>query len=94
MIAFMWISCTFFGLAPVFGWSRIGHELTDTSCTVDFVNADSSYFSYIITVFLFMMVIPSIIMLGSAFSETRVPRQNEALKFVENDKVTKCFFNS
>lgn len=78
MIGYMWVNCLFWGLAPVFGWSRISQELTKTSCTVDFVNADSSYNSYIISCFVLIFAGPILTMLYCAFADNKevLPEKN------------------
>lgn len=83
MIGYMWVNSVFFGLAPVFGWSRIGQELTLTSCTVDFVNADDAYRTYIISAFVLMFAGPIITMFycASSMSESK-----HSEKYASNDK--------
>lgn len=87
MLAFTWLNSIFWGLAPAFGWSRIGHELTDTSCTVDFVNAGPAYTTYIISVFLIMFSLPILAIAFFASSSNKEAKPVEARKFAENDKI-------
>lgn len=68
MIGYSWANSLFWGLAPVLGWSRISYELTNASCTVDYLNADSAYRSYILSCFGLMFAGPISIMLCCYFS--------------------------
>ena len=88
MIAYMWVNSLFFGLAPAFGWSRIGQELTLTSCTVDFVNADDAYRTYILSSFILMFSGPVITMLYCALS---LAESKHSEKHAANDKVCQIF---
>lgn len=87
MIGYTWVNCLFWGLAPVFGWSRIGQELTRTSCTLDFVNADASYRSYIMSCFVVIFIVPVFAMLYCALSKSTPISKDKAYKFAENDKI-------
>lgn len=87
MLAFTWINSIFWGLAPVFGWSRIGHELTDTSCTVDFVNAGPAYTTYIISVFLIMFIFPIVATVFVSSCNNKEAKPAEARKLKENEKI-------
>lgn len=63
MIGFMWANSFFFGMAPLFGWSRINVEPSGTSCTLDWSEPDMLYTTHIIACFMFMFVVPIIVML-------------------------------
>ncbi len=82
----MWFNSLFFGLAPVFGWSRIGKELTQTSCTVDFVNADDAYKTYILSCFVVMFTLPLTTMFYCAMRKTETKKSEE---YSGNDSVFK-----
>lgn len=69
MIAYMLFNSLFWGLAPAFGWSQIAQELTKTSCTVDFVNADKLYYTYIVSCFVLQFAGPILIMLYCLFTD-------------------------
>lgn len=87
MLTFAWINSIFWGLAPMFGWSRIGPELTDTSCTVDFVNAGPAYTTYIISVFLIMFIFPIVAALFVSSCNNKEVKPAEAQKLTENDQI-------
>ncbi len=63
MIFFVWMNSLFWGLTPLFGWSRIGYEPTNTSCTVDIMNPDLKYITYIIFCGIWCYLLPIIAMI-------------------------------
>ena len=58
MISWTWINSIFWSVAPLLGWSRISYEPSKISCTVDLMNPDAGYRSYIILCFVFCYIFP------------------------------------
>lgn len=63
MILFIWLNSLFWGLAPLAGWSRIWYEPSHVSCTVDLMQPDVKYISYIILCGVWCYVLPIIAMI-------------------------------
>jgi hypothetical protein len=73
MVCFVWLNGIVWGLAPVFGWSRISYEPTRLSCTVDIMTPDSAYISYIIMTFIFCYALPILFMTYFRFRKITNP---------------------
>ena len=62
MVMWTWGTAGFFSFAPLFGWSTISYDPTSISCTVDLMNPDFAYFSYIIVCFLVVYLVPFVLL--------------------------------
>ena len=63
MILFVWLNSFFWGLTPLMGWSRIWYEPTKVSCTVDIMNPDYKYKSYIVFCTIWCYIFPILAMI-------------------------------
>ncbi|XP_075456556.1 pinopsin-like isoform X2 [Ascaphus truei] len=57
-IAFIWLFCLIWAIAPLFGWSSYGPEGVQTSCSIGWEERSLSNYSYLITYFLTCFLIP------------------------------------
>ena len=62
MIIWIWSNSFIWSIAPLLGWSSISYEPSHLSCTVNLMNPDWKYKSYIITVFIWCYLLPLLIM--------------------------------
>ncbi|KAM5171424.1 pinopsin-like [Mantella aurantiaca] len=57
-LAFIWLFCLIWAIAPLFGWSSYGPEGVQTSCSIGWEERSWSNYSYLITYFLTCFIIP------------------------------------
>ncbi|KAM4676026.1 pinopsin-like [Discoglossus pictus] len=57
-LAFIWIFCLFWAIAPLFGWSSYGPEGVQTSCSIGWEERSWNNYSYVITYFITCFIIP------------------------------------
>ncbi|XP_018415733.1 PREDICTED: pinopsin-like [Nanorana parkeri] len=57
-LAFIWLFCLIWAIAPLFGWSSYGPEGVQTSCSIGWEERSWSNYSYLVTYFLTCFVIP------------------------------------
>ncbi|XP_053575207.1 vertebrate ancient opsin-like [Bombina bombina] len=57
-LAFIWIFCLFWAIAPLFGWSSYGPEGVQTSCSIGWEVRSWNNYSYLIAYFLTCFIIP------------------------------------
>ncbi|KAL2085256.1 hypothetical protein ACEWY4_018576 [Coilia grayii] len=57
-IAFSWGYSLAWSVPPLFGWSRYGPEGPGTTCSVDWTTKTASNVSYIVSLFLFCLILP------------------------------------
>ncbi|XP_075061431.1 pinopsin-like [Mixophyes fleayi] len=57
-LAFIWLFCLIWALAPLFGWSSYGPEGVQTSCSIGWEERSWSNYSYLIAYFLTCFIIP------------------------------------
>nr|QVK45904.1 G protein-coupled receptor [Proales similis] len=58
LVVWIWLNSLFWAVAPLLGWSQIGYEPCGTSCTVDVMNPNMAYISYIVCCFVCCYVMP------------------------------------
>ncbi len=63
MLVFVWVNSFVWGLAPLFGWSRIWYEPTNVSCTVDIMHPNAQYVSYILVTAVWCYALPVLVMI-------------------------------
>lgn len=57
-LAFIWLFCLVWAIAPLFGWSSYRPEGVQTSCSIGWEERSWSNYSYLIAYFLTCFVIP------------------------------------
>ncbi|XP_056425854.1 pinopsin-like [Hyla sarda] len=57
-LAFIWLFCLVWAIAPLFGWSSYGPEGVQTSCSIGWEERSWSNYSYLIAYFLTCFIIP------------------------------------
>ncbi|KAM8971984.1 vertebrate ancient opsin-like [Pelodytes ibericus] len=57
-LAFIWLFCLIWAVAPLFGWSSYGPEGVQTSCSIGWEERSWSNYSYLIVYFLTCFIIP------------------------------------
>ncbi|XP_038819278.1 pinopsin-like [Salvelinus namaycush] len=60
-IAFSWVYSLMWTLPPLFGWSRYGPEGPGTTCSVDWMTKNANNVSYIISLFVFCLIVPFLV---------------------------------
>lgn len=60
-IAFSWVYSLMWTLPPLFGWSRYGPEGPGTTCSVDWMAKSANNVSYIISLFVFCLIVPFLV---------------------------------
>ncbi|XP_040269222.1 pinopsin-like [Bufo bufo] len=64
-LAFIWLFCLVWAIAPLFGWSSYGPEGVQTSCSIGWEERSWSNYSYLIAYFLTCFIIPVAIIVFS-----------------------------
>ncbi|CAJ0966807.1 unnamed protein product, partial [Ranitomeya imitator] len=57
-LAFIWLFCLVWAIAPLFGWSSYGPEGVQTSCSIGWEERSWSNYTYLISYFLTCFIIP------------------------------------
>ncbi|KAG8439558.1 hypothetical protein GDO86_005670 [Hymenochirus boettgeri] len=57
-LAFVWVFCLIWAIAPLFGWSSYGPEGVKTSCSIGWEERSWSNYSYLISYFFACFIIP------------------------------------
>ncbi|XP_038574508.1 vertebrate ancient opsin-like [Micropterus salmoides] len=60
-IALSWVYSLIWTLPPLFGWSRYGPEGPGTTCSVDWTAKTTNNISYIISLFVFCLIVPFLV---------------------------------
>ncbi|XP_006820589.1 visual pigment-like receptor peropsin, partial [Saccoglossus kowalevskii] len=62
LLAVAWSNALFWSMMPLFGWSSYALEPEGTSCTIDWMNNDNQYISYVSCVTVTCFILPCAVM--------------------------------
>ncbi|XP_063077286.1 RPE-retinal G protein-coupled receptor-like [Engraulis encrasicolus] len=84
MVVCVWVASIFWASLPlpsVLGWGEFDFEPMRTCCTLDYTKGDSSYISYMLTITVFYLLVPLLIMHSSYDSIYAYFKKTHKFKF-------------